>query len=245
MINAAINADTPATPAPVSLIPIINPKASNQLHGKQFEDMIKASGMYPGACDHSRSVAAGFDIEAGFDPSYGLPTSIKVSGDNTIELADARKLWTTVATQPFKLLIGFYRQGQTRKSFTEIMEFIFDPSMKKLLLGDLTLEEVTKFHEAISLKEFPQEDYKIARKWAKAHKKELQVRGGLIQLNQKIGSGRQRRLQCSVNVKKLIKHLSPMDNRMAVHELHYGDLALPFSITSGERKFRPTTVSFG
>lgn len=38
-------------------------KSKNQLHGKIFEDLMKASGRFMGSADIGRSSTQGFDIE--------------------------------------------------------------------------------------------------------------------------------------------------------------------------------------
>jgi hypothetical protein len=48
----------------------------NQLHGKKFEDLIKACGLFSGSADGGRSATASFDIEAKYDRAMSPPIEL-------------------------------------------------------------------------------------------------------------------------------------------------------------------------
>jgi hypothetical protein len=106
---------------------------NNQLHGKKFEDLIKGCGLFPGASDQSRSSTVGIDIEAKFDRSHGLPTSIKTTGSGIVTLSDARRFWAI--DYPFRMLVGTYRQVSERKLFSIVHEFLILPTDLEILRG--------------------------------------------------------------------------------------------------------------
>ncbi|MCY4186706.1 MAG: hypothetical protein OXD45_15515 [Rhodobacteraceae bacterium] len=68
-------------------------KSKNQMHGKAFENHIKAAnGIFSyAAADRKRSSGEKFDISGTDDTVRGIPTSIKSSNGDSIALSDARK----------------------------------------------------------------------------------------------------------------------------------------------------------
>lgn len=218
----------------------------NQLHGKTFEDQLKA-GLFRGASDQGRSVNAGFDIEASFDRDLGLPTSVKASGGNVVTLADARRFWAI--HQPFRMLIGRYRQLPDRKEFYAVEEFLVDEAMLNELRGEVTEDDVAAFHDGVGLAAFPTGQHQAARAWAANRLSQLKPRLGLVGLNRKIDSKGQRRLQASVSFKALhdlvgrhaqFRHsggrLRPTHR---VYSDRIGDIYLPLIVHGGAREFNP------
>lgn len=216
----------------------------NQLHGKRFEDVVKASGLFPGSADFGRPVDAGFDIEAQFDKVLGLPTSVKSSSASGVALADARRYWAH--QQPFRLLIGSYRQNTDWKEFYAVHEIIVHGPMFDSLCGSVTLAEVTQFHDGFSLSRFPKGQHAAARFSATERLRELKPRLGLVTLNRKIDSFSQRRLQCSITLTKLVALASAAPSyqgptgptaNYSLHEDRLGSVKLPVSIASSAREF--------
>ena len=207
----------------------------NQLHGKKFEDFIKACGLFPGASDSARSVNAGFDIEAGFDRELGLPTSIKTSGNDIVALSDARRFFALEV--PFRMIVGRYDQIDKQKLFARIHEFILTPNELDALRGEVTIDQVKQFHDGLSLNHFPRGEHQPARAWAGARQAELASLKTSIVLNPKIDSKAQRRLQCSVPIRALIDVCSSAGG-YRLHERSIGDFALPVIQNSARREFR-------
>ncbi|NJM50485.1 MAG: hypothetical protein HC843_06010 [Sphingomonadales bacterium] len=207
----------------------------NQLHGKRFEDFIKGCGLFPGASDQSRSVTAGFDIEAKFDRSKGLATSIKASGNDTIGLSDARRFFSVI--QPYRMIVGRYRQSGGQKVFAEVHECILSQEAIVTLHGAMTLEIVTDFHEGLLLNNFPQDQHLAARAWAQDRKAALAQVETKIILNPKIDSKSQRRLQCSVHLGDLIEVSKAFDS-YHLHDQSIGDFGLPIIQNSARRIFQ-------
>ena len=215
----------------------------NQIHGKRFEDQIKGCGLFDGSADAGRSVHAIFHIEAKFDRSLHLPTSIKATGGKTVALADARKFWSLEG--PFRLLVGSYLQRGAIKEFGEIHEFIIGAAELASLRGSATLREVRAIHEGLGLGPFPAGRHAAAREWARQQIDCLKPRLGAVLLNRKIDGRGQRRLQCSVPLAQLVSLTEATKililNRPPVHGyvLHVdfiGVLALPLRLLSGARE---------
>lgn len=209
---------------------------SNQLHGKKFEDFIKACGMFPGASDAARSATADFDIEAHFDRKLGLPTSIKASGNDTIALSDARRFFGI--DEDFRMIVGRYQQEGERKVFAQIHEFILGRKALGALRGQLGLAIVTAFHDGLLIDKFPRGKHKEAREWAAERKRELSGLNSLIILNPKIGANGQRRLQCSVHMRDLAEFCGA-DGAYIIHDKAIGDFVLPVIQNSERRKIGP------
>jgi hypothetical protein len=206
----------------------------NQLHGKTFEDFIKACGLFPGSADGGRSVTASFDIEAKFDKQRGLPTSIKSTGSDTVGLSDARRFWQI--DEAYRMIVGRYQQEDGVKVFDQAHEFLLDPLILAELRGDISYEEVKVFHHGLSLDAFPKGSHEEARVWAQAQKEVYVGRGNAIILNPKIDSKKQRRLQCSVSLTTLIERCSE-NERYILHTDWIGDVRLPIELSSGVREF--------
>jgi hypothetical protein len=205
----------------------------NQLHGKKFEDLIKAA-LFPGAADSARSVTARFDVEAKFDRVLGLPTSIKSGKGKHVSLSDARRFWEV--DQDFRMIFGSYSQEPGYKKFAVIHEFLFTPAMLHALRGEIDLDDIAAFHHGLGLTNFPIGRHSDARVWALSEKRRLFARRSSIILNPKIDSKSQRRLQCSVPVSALVA-LCESAGRHVVHNREIGDLVLPFTLRSSAREF--------
>ena len=206
--------------------------SDSQLHGKTFENRIKASSRFPGAATDATGHTAAFDIAARFDTSANLPTSIKTSCNTRIGLADARRFWALIDS--FRMLVGLYRQTAHTKAFHTIHEFIIGPAELAMLRGGVTSAEVGALHEGISLEKFDRDDYRAARKWAAEATRTVRSRS-LVRLDRKIDSKGQRRFQCSVDIEALVR-ACPGDRQM-VYTKDFGDIALPLRLPSTSREF--------
>lgn len=205
----------------------------DQMHGKTFENTVKgANGIFTNAAsDRQRGPNDRFDVSAEDDIAHGIPTSIKSSRRLSIALSDARRFWESFNYAPYRMLIGLYRQEGAIKVFNEIHEVIVLPKHGNLLLGSISLAQIYNFHDG--LREFEKGQHEEARAWANNYKISLEPKRGLVVLNPKIDSGNQRRLQCSVDLRRLIE-IAPDDYQL--HEESFGRLAFPFKIVSRPRR---------
>lgn len=217
--------------------------STNQLHGKQFEQEVLAT-CFGLTDEQQREISSGavFDIPAGIvtckHPS-GDPVSIKSAAQKralsavVAGLSDARRVWAWEG--PVRLVVGVFSQTATTKLFHTVFEFQFslDSQERLALYGTVTSQEVRDFHEAISLSRYPQGQHTQARKCAKALKERLKPRCGAIQLNPKIDSKTQRRLQCSARVTAL---QAACKNYICTNT-NYRGLALPFTLEGTAREF--------
>jgi hypothetical protein len=201
----------------------------NQSHGKTFEDHLKSA--FPGTSDSDRSYLSQWDIEKEYDKIDNLPTSIKTSKNNVIELADARKIWKI--SEPYRLIVSQYKQNGIIKEFYILYEFKITKNEHIKMLGDITYTEVENFHNNLLI--FTKGQHESARKFAKITKAALYSRS-IIQLNPKIDSKCQRRLQSSINLEKLVEHIK--DKHILNKNDFYRGISIHFAIQSSSREFR-------
>jgi predicted RNA methylase len=206
---------------------IIN--SNSQMHGKAFENMLKAVF---NASDTKRLSTSKFDIEAKFNKDTNSPISIKTMKAETksICMSDARRFFEE--TDSFTMIVGLYFQKDKRKVFEEIREYYISVENLQKIKGEVTLEDVELFHE--QLKKFEYGRHIEARYFAKSKLKELKNKHSLIILNPKIDSKFQRRLQCSLPIDKLEKVIGK--ENIKIHKESFGFLTLPIVIFSEERK---------
>ena len=213
--------------------------SDNQMHGKKFENMLKGSTdlFSSKASDRERSAIARFDIDSIDDVKRGIPTSIKTTGTNTVTLSGADIFWQNLYYTPFRILACVYTQVGDMKIFNKIDEFIIEPHHKKLLLGDVSYEEIYAFHKAINVKNFPRGMHEEARTLARKLQAGLSDRLGLVSLNPKIDSKTQRRLQCSFPLKQMKNEFKLSKSDHIHHDKEFYGLSLPVSFRSTTRTF--------
>lgn len=206
--------------------------SNSQLHGKTFEYRIRTSSRFPGAAADPTAHTAEFDIAARFDTSANpMPTSVKVTCNKLVGLADARRFWALVDS--FRMLVGVYSQIGGYKRVHTIYEFLITPAVLGALRGSVTHAEVVALHDGISLDKFERGDYRAARKWAAEQTRDLRGHS-LVTLNRKIDSKDQRRFQCSVGLDTL-KTVCP-EAQQSVYRTDFGGVALPLEILSSVRE---------
>jgi len=213
------------------------PLAINQLHGNAFEDLLRPG--FPGSAQARVDHQAEFDIAAEHDPIAHLPTSVKTTVNNTVGLADARRMFNLA--EPFRLLVGAYIQKGSEKHVLAIHEFHITPAEWAQLKGDLPATEVAAFHEGI--KAFGPGHHLAARTWARQRKAELAAMhpASALILNPKIDSRVQRRLQATILLTTLIKTIADY----TCHRIHYRGQPLPMVLpgSARERHAPPAAVT--
>ena len=189
-------------------------------------------------------MTSAFDIEARFDKVLHLPTSVKVTGTDTVTLSDARRFWSI--SEPFRMFVGSYIQHTAQKEFHTIHEFIVHGAMLSALFGRITQAEVAAIHTGLGSGQFPRGKHKEARAWARASIARLVDQRGLVVLNPKIDSKTQRRLQCSASLRALQGLAEQFPTYAArrttqasytAHRDQLGRMALPVRLVSDQREF--------
>jgi hypothetical protein len=219
--------------------------STNQLHGKTFEgEVIKKCFGVPEEQVESFKSTAAFDIPLGVvtcQHPTGDPVSIKTAAvkaalqSASVSLSDASRVWAW--DRALILVVGLYAQVGGDKIFHTVYEFHFRLSANERfrLYGTLTHEEVLNFHK--KLKTFGVGSHGAARVWAKAQKELLSSKVGAIQLNPKIDTKSQRRLQCSAKLAGLV---DACENTICFSDKEtgtYRGLPLPYAVKSSARQF--------
>lgn len=211
--------------------------ATSQMHGKLWENDVKIQRFNVSVPIKSNSKS---DIPAELDNSENkIDTSIKskkkTKNDNeVIECADARNFFSL---KELRLILGVYDQKENIKSFFKVHEYEISHEEFKKIKGSYNesemLSDVERIHNrALS---FEKGNHLEARKEIK---KEIckfyeKYPNCKIRLNQKIGSGNQRRVQCSI-VKSVLEQEV---KEKAVFTDYYGQIQLPVEYESPSRKF--------
>ena len=171
------------------------------MHGKYFEDCLKTQ--FDGASYYPISHTAAFDISEHFDFEK-IPTSVKSTNSKLVCMADARRIFKIKRT--FRLLVCCYHQDMDFKKVKTIREYIITPEEMQSMKCGIDYTTVKKFHD--SIRKYRVGQHYEARMFAKNYLNEHIDNSSLIKLNPKIDSKRQRRLQCSISLDVLDKHVA-------------------------------------
>jgi hypothetical protein len=139
---------TPETPAEY---PPPTPRKESQAHGLTWEkDILHNSFRVPLYILDDRNKNAEFDLEAKHNKLVkGVNLSVKVSGSNTINMGDCRRVFKEVASAiPIHLVVIQYKQVANKKKIVKITEFDLTGA-KELLFGDIRFEDLEKLDKAI------------------------------------------------------------------------------------------------
>ncbi len=209
--------------------------ATSQAHGNHFEDYIKVG--FFGASNKCRLPTAKFDIEAQYDKSLSLPTSIKTTGSDQVGLSDATRFFSIDIA--YRLLVLKYKQNNDMKSPDQLYEFLIDKEYHALLCGDIPLSLIQEIHSHLKGFEAGTEGASLARAWWRDKRADIYDKYRTnVSLNAKIDSKKQRRLQASISLCSLKRILAPYNtflNSQNTGILYRGFLIPP--IQSPSRSF--------
>ena len=174
-----------------------------QDHGITFEAWIREKIFSGYAGEYSQK----WDIPAEVnqhnvlpDEIENLPISVKTAKfGSSIALGDA--LRQRQIDERFLMITGFWSQRTPEEKWIEeIVCVSFRPEVWDKLWGPFSLGELKRFDAMVKDLDIPPEK---ARSDAQRWKKEMEAKGGsTVVINPKIGSGTQRRVQCSLPFKR-------------------------------------------
>ena len=237
-----------------------NQKGGNtsQMHGKDFENLLKTTWNFKGACDHHRKSNAIIDIEAKHDQRLGISTSVKFVVENGRPgLSDATRFFEL--TPPHRLAVGEWRQvNDTTKSVMRIHEFLLMPDIMSTICGNITAAEVLHFHMRIASHPLTPAGAKAAR----LDRDEMKARFAgrhheMLSFDCKAGEYQERRLQLSIDLRGLIAFFQDyakgksgyrgkdgsIQPHYQVFEESYCQYPLPFLLLSQPRRLRQNIAS--
>lgn len=173
----------------------------SQQHGFIWQKDIMAN-VYkvPQAFIDSEKYTAAHDVPAAHNGLDKADLSIKTTGNaKRVDMGDALRIFDTVSYgSPFHMTVIHWAQDGSKKKLVDIVEVKLTSATKELF-GTLTREEIVGLDT--SVKGFPKgcsaKDPSCAPITALCES--LCAKTGAIQLNKKIDSKTQRRLQCSFN----------------------------------------------
>jgi hypothetical protein len=174
-----------------------------QHHGVTFEQWVRDTffdGYEPG------NYTGKWDIPASVNTRYGgIPVNPKAIKYGTpIGLGDALRQYDI--DEPFLLIVAYWQQEGLVKRFVKVLTVRMEPEQMRRLWAPVTREDIVRLDALIKDRET---DYREVREAAKAMKNAPPFSEAVIQVNPKIDSTGQRRLQCSIRFEDVFKHLAP------------------------------------
>jgi hypothetical protein len=175
-----------------------------------------------------------WDIPAVQNKNHGgVPVNPKaVKYGAPVDLGDALRQFDIA--EPFILALGFWEQDGDEKHLVNIIVPRIEPAMWRKLWGSITRADLEKLDAVIKDKSLTPE---AARAAAKKIKSTAPFISAVIEVNPKIDSKTQRRLQCSLRFEDVFKYLAPdADPRRQEHPALWG-VEFPRTVESKPREF--------
>jgi len=174
-----------------------------QSHGLVFERWVRDTffaGYKPA------SYTQRWDIPASANRDHGaVPVNPKTARHGAaVDLGDALRQYEI--DEPFLLIIGFWRQDGDVKRIVNIIAPEVSPALWRKLWGPVTYADLRRLDALIKDTGPAVEE---TRRLALKMKNSPPFSEAVIQVNPKIDSHGQRRLQCSIRFNDVFKHLAP------------------------------------
>ena len=175
-----------------------------QAHGNYYEDLKtkQITGLSKEEYDalKENGYTSGMDIMKGLMSAYDY--SIKTSKGNTVDCGDIlRRRQET----DYNLVVGVYAQCEDNKVFHTEYTFYIRPEHESILWGKMNynlLAEYVDYIKNIPAGKQAQQETKAKRTVLKNC---ITDKNALIKIHPKVDSKKQRRVQCSLKIKQLIK----------------------------------------
>jgi hypothetical protein len=200
-----------------------------QIHGLIFEQWVRNTffeGYKPA------SYTQRWDIPAEINKLHGdVPVNPKaVKYGTSIDLGDALRQYEI--QQPFMLVVGFWKQEGDEKRIVNIAAPVISPSQWRRLWGPVTYDDLLRLHTLIKSQDRPVDE---TRRLAVQMKNAPPFNQAVIQMNPKVGSDGQRRLQCSLRFADFFKLVAAdFDRKVQEHPSLFG-VEFPGTIPSKPR----------
>ena len=174
-----------------------------QAHGNKFEDIVtrERTGLSKKEYDglKKNGYTSSFDLSKGLKVEYDA--SIKTTGNNTICCSDILRM---MKHNDYRLIVGCYNQVGDQKIFHTQYEFFIQPNDYLTLWGDMDFQRVELFVNYV--KSIPEgaearDNSKIVRD---SLQESASCNKALYSINPKVDSKKQRRVQCSFKIDKMI-----------------------------------------
>ena len=175
-----------------------------QAHGNQYEDkkIREITGMSKDEYDNLKDngYTSSMDIVKGLYSDRDI--SIKTAKSKKVDCGDILR---RRAETEYDIIIGLWNQVGDKKIFHTEYTFHIKPEHETLLWGKMSYEKLREFNDYI--KSIPegrtaQQDTKVERQVLKTITEDTNAQ---MRIHPKVDSKKQRRVQCSFNIDKLIK----------------------------------------
>ena len=190
-----------------------------QAHGNYYEDLKTRQITGLGKAEYDalkeNGYTSGMDIMKGLMSAYDY--SIKTSKGNTVDCGDIlRRRQET----DYNLVVGVYEQCGDNKVFHTEYTFYIKPEHERKLWGKMNYNQLAEYVDYI--KNIPagkeaQQETKIERTVLKNC---IEDKNALVKIHPKVDSKKQRRVQCSVKIKELIKADIPYTTKVIRETVH-------------------------
>ena len=202
-----------------------------QQHGLVLEQWVRATffdGYQPSRYTQK------WDIPASANKRFGgVPVNPKAAKYGTpVDLGDA--LRQRKISEPFILVVGFWRQEGDEKHFVNLIAPRIEPAVWEKLWGPVTLADLERLDSVIKDKSLTPAE---ARAAAQKIKNAPPFTQSVIVVNPKIDSKTQRRLQCSLRFADVFKHLVPGGNPAVQETAALWGVPFPQTVASKPRAF--------
>ena len=196
-----------------------------QAHGNVYEDCVIRERTDMSKDQYDALKPNGYTSE--FDLSKGLVVdyngSIKTTKNNTICCSDVVRKMTH---NNYRLIVGQYTQVGKEKVFHTEYEFFITPDDDKALWGKMDIQEVREFVDYVKSIPSGKEAQLSTKSQRQTFQKQAQDSSALFKLNPKVDSKKQRRVQCSLHIDKLIDS-----------GVRYTKKDINYTVVSAPRKF--------
>ncbi|MBI2814639.1 MAG: hypothetical protein HYX71_10175 [Opitutae bacterium] len=203
-----------------------------QRHGLVFERWVRDTffdGYKPA------SYTQRWDIPAAANQRHGgIPVNPKaIKYGTAIDLGDALRQYEI--DEPFLLVVGFWQQDGDVKRVVNILAAEISPALWRQLWGPVTYDDLRRLDALIKDTGPSVEE---TRKRALKMKNSPPFTAAVIQMNPKIDTHGQRRLQCSIRFADAFKYLAPgADPKPQEHPALFG-VEYPGPIASAPRALK-------
>lgn len=191
-----------------------------QRHGLVFEQWVRDTffdGYRPASYTQKWDIPAEANLRHG-----GVPVNPKAIKYGTpVDLGDALRQFEIA--EPFILVLGFWRQEGAEKRFVNLVAARVTPEHWRALWGAVTLADLQRLDALIK---DPGRPVAETRRRALRMKSAPPFTTAVIQVNPKLDTKGQRRLQCSVRFADVFRHLAPTAS--AAEQAHPELWGVPF-----------------
>lgn len=196
-----------------------------QAHGNRYEDIVTRQRTQLSKQEYdnlkSQGYTSAFDLVRGLVVNYD--GSIKTTGNNSICCSDIIRM---MQHKDYRLIVGCYTQKGDTKVFHTEYEFIITPEDYDILWGDMSITQVGSFVDYVKSIPAGREAQQQTKLIREELKQEVSSDTALFVINPKVDSKKQRRVQCSIKLDKLL-----------ASGVKYTQRPLSLTISSSRREF--------